>query len=205
MKSGDFRLLAGLGNPGSKFTKTRHNIGFMVLERIARRQSIVFKLNKKLSGHIADIGIGVHKKRLLMPNTFMNESGISISAAMEWFGLEINQLLVLVDDMDLPLGKVRLREEGGAGGHNGLKNIIKHLGRKDFCRLRIGIGSPPSAINQVRKQKTIPHVLGKFNQEEEKIIEKVLDKVIKGLDVIQSFGIQKGATYLNTYESDLGI
>ncbi len=204
MKSGDFRLLAGLGNPGLKYANTRHNVGFMALEKIAKKESTLFNMNKKLFGHIADMNTGDTKKRLLMPNTYMNESGRSIRAAMEWFGIEINQLLVLVDDMDLPLGKLRLREEGGSGGHNGLKNIIKHLGRNDFCRLRIGIGSP-SDINHQRKQKTVPHVLGKFQEEESKVIEKVLEKITKGLELINDFGLDKGTTYINTYQSELEI
>ncbi len=202
MQSGNFRLIAGLGNPGSKYLRTRHNIGFMALERIARKESVLFNLNKKIYGNIADIGSGENKKRLLMPNTYMNESGRSISAALQWFGIETKELLVLVDDMDLPLGKLRLREEGGSGGHNGLKDIINHLGSQDFCRLRIGIG-PPSLINTERKKNTTAHVLGKFNKDEDLKIEEVLDKVIKGLNLIESLGLQKGTTFLNSYKPNL--
>ena len=204
MGSGNFRLLAGLGNPGSRYLRTRHNIGFMAVEKIASKNGVLFNMNKKLFGHVANIGIGESKKRLLMPNTYMNESGRSISAAMEWFDLETNQLLVLVDDMDLPLGKLRLREDGGSGGHNGLKDIITNLGRKDFCRLRIGIGAP-SSINSERKQKTIPHVLGRFNNKEDEIVEEVLDKVIKGLELIEDLGLTKGITYLNSYKPNIEI
>ncbi len=202
MRSGNFRLIAGLGNPGLKYQRTRHNIGVMALEKIATRESVSFNLNKKVYGNIADIGSGENKKRLLMPSTYMNESGRSISAAMQWFGIEINQLLVIVDDMDLPLGKLRLRQEGGSGGHNGLKDIIGHLGRKDFCRLRVGIGEP-SSITTERKKNTTSHVLGKFNKQEFLKIEEVLDKLIKGLDLIQNLGLEKGTTYLNSDKSDL--
>ena len=153
--SGDFRLLVGLGNPGPKYTATRHNIGFMVLKRLAVKESIEFRQNKKLLGRLAEIGVGANAISLLMPNTYMNESGNSIRASMDWFGLEINQLLILVDDMDLPLGKLRLKEQGSSGGHNGLKSIISHLGTEDFCRLRIGIGAP-SEMMMDRKEKTIP-------------------------------------------------
>ncbi len=202
MRSGDFRLIAGLGNPGSKFTRTRHNIGFTTIENIAKKECASFTMNKKLFGQIANIGIGQDKKRLLMPNTFMNKSGQSVQAAMQWFGLEINQLLVIVDDIDLPLGKIRLREKGGSGGHNGLKNIIQHLGREDFCRLKIGIGAP-SAKSEERKQKTIPHVLGKFESNEEKILEEVIKKILEGLEMIESFGLTKGITYLNSNERSI--
>ena len=139
-----------------------------------------------------------------MPNTYMNESGKSVNAAMQWFDLDIHKILILVDDMDLPLGKLRFRSEGGSGGHNGLKNIIMHLGTQNFCRLRIGIG-PPTLSNTDRKQKTIPHVLGKFNKGEEKIINNVIDKIITGLDLIQNLGLERGITYLNTNASEQKI
>ena len=204
MGSGNFRLIAGLGNPGLKYQRTRHNIGFMALEKIALKESVSFNLNKKVYGSVADIGSGTNKKRLLMPETFMNESGRSISAAMQWFGMETNELLVLVDDIDLPLGKLRLRKEGGSGGHNGLKDIISHLGSKDFCRLRIGIGTP-AFISTERKKNTSSHVLGQFNQEETPKIEAILDKLIIGLDLIQNLGLEKGTTYLNSFKPDLEI
>ena len=142
MSSGDFQLLVGLGNPGSKYESTRHNIGFMALQRLACQDSASFRLNNKLYGQLADIRNGLKKRRLLMPNTYMNESGRSIRAALDWFDLDVNNLLVLVDDMDLPLGRIRLRSKGSSGGHNGLRSIIQPLGTQEFCRIRIGIGPP---------------------------------------------------------------
>lgn len=139
-----------------------------------------------------------------MPNTYMNESGRSVNAALKWFDLEINQVLVIVDDMDLPLGKLRMRESGSSGGHNGLKSIIEHLGSQNFCRLRIGIGAPSVSILE-RKQKTIPHVLGQFNKSEHQILEGVLDTVVKGLELINDFGLERGITYLNSYKSELDL
>ncbi len=202
MNSGNFRLIAGLGNPGSKYQGTRHNIGFMALEKIAHKESVRFNLNKKVYGNIASIGSGGNKKRLLMPITYMNESGRSISAAMKWYGLEATEILVLVDDMDLPLGKLRFRKEGGSGGHNGLKDIISHLGRKEFCRLRIGIGAP-EVISSERQKDTTAHVLGRFKKEENSKIEEVLDKLIKGLDLIQNIGLERGITFLNSSSTGL--
>ena len=199
MSSGDFQLLVGLGNPGSKYESTRHNIGFMALQRLAFQDSASFRLNKKLFGQLADISNGLKKRRLLMPNTFMNESGRSIYAAMQWFDLDISQILIIVDDMDLPLGKLRFRQEGSSGGHNGLKSIISKLGRKDFCRLRIGIG-PPSGIAQERKDQTVSHVLGRFTKEESSKVDIVLDKFIKGLEIIEEFGLKKGVTFINSSE-----
>ena len=98
-----FQLLVGLGNPGSSYNNTRHNVGFMALEKLAKINSTSFTINKKIFGNIADIGNGANKKRLLMPNTFMNDSGRSIRAAMNWFNIEPSQILILVDDIDLPL------------------------------------------------------------------------------------------------------
>ena len=201
MSSGDFQLLVGLGNPGPKYDSTRHNIGFMALQRLAFQASVSFRLNKRLFGQLADIRNGSKKRRLLMPNTYMNESGRSIYAAMQWFDLDINQILIIVDDMDLPLGKLRFREEGSSGGHNGLKSIISELGRKDFCRLRIGIG-PPSVTAHERKDKTVRHVLGRFTKEEHSKVDIVLDKVIKGLGIIEEFGLKKGVTFINSSQSD---
>ena len=202
MKSSDFRLLVGLGNPGSKFLKTRHNIGYMALQRIAKEESALFNTNKNLLGQITSIGIGEEKKRLLMPNTFMNESGRSIVAAMKWFDLDINQILVIVDDMDLPLGKLRFRESGSSGGHNGLRSVINHLGSQEFCRLRIGIGAP-SQIAAERKVKTIPHVLGEFTKSESQLLNSVLGNVIKGLELIHDFGLERGSAFLNSSKSSL--
>ncbi len=201
MSSGDFQLLVGLGNPGSKYENTRHNVGFMALKRLAFQESASFKINNKLYGQLADIHNGLKKRRLLMPSTYMNESGRSINAAMQWFDLDINQILIIVDDMDLPLGKLRFRKEGSSGGHNGLKSIISQLGRKDFCRLRIGIGHP-SHIAHERKEQTVSHVLGKFTKEEHCKVDIVLDKVIKGLEIIEKFGLKKGVAFINSSEED---
>ncbi len=200
MFQGDFRLFVGLGNPGSKYQETRHNIGFKALEKYAQTKAVSFHKNKKVYGELAQIGSGSSALKLLMPNTFMNESGKSIKAAMEWFDIEVDQLLVLVDDMDLPIGRLRLRSEGSSGGHNGLKSTIQHLGTQDFCRLRIGIGAPTS-IKHERKTMTIPHVLGKFNSLEVPIMNKVLDEVNKGLDIIQLQGLTHASNHLNSYKS----
>ena len=139
-----------------------------------------------------------------MPNTYMNESGRSIGSALKWFDLTGHQMLVIVDDMDLPLGKLRVRDSGGSGGHNGLRSIIQHLGSQDFCRLRIGIGSP-SQIPEERKEKTVSHVLGEFKKKEIPIVEEVLDTVISGLALMKKSGFAKGSTYLNSFNATLKI
>ncbi len=200
MSSSDFRLIVGLGNPGNKYIQTRHNVGFMALKRLASSESASFGPNKKLYGELAEIGFDNDKTRLLMPNTFMNDSGRSIRSAMDWFDLKIDQILIIVDDIDLPLGRLRFRSNGSSGGHNGLKSIIDHLGSKEFCRLRIGIGRPKD-VRSDNKSKTISHVLGNFTTDESKIINEVINEVLEGLDLMKKFSLEKGANHINSYKS----
>jgi PTH1 family peptidyl-tRNA hydrolase len=196
VKSGDLRLVVGLGNPGEKYASTRHNVGFMALELLASREGGRFKAMTKLQGDLADVGTGESRLRLLMPQTYMNDSGRSIRAALDWFDLEIQQLLVLVDDMDLPLGRLRLRAQGGAGGHNGLKSTIQHLGTQEFARLRIGIGAPGRTPEE-RRARTVSHVLGQFNREEEPLLHDILEEVLSGLERIQRQGLDRAGNHIN--------
>ena len=198
MVYGDFRLFVGLGNPGSKYSDTRHNIGFKALEKLAAQNSGEFRQNKKLHGQLAEIHFEGQSIKVLLPNTYMNESGRSIRAALDWFGLEVNQLLIVLDDMDLPLGRLRLRAKGSAGGHNGLRSTISHLGTQDFCRMRIGIGAP-AGIPRERKSQTISHVLGSFKRDEVPIVNEVLDEVLIGFGLIQQLGLDNAANRLNAY------
>ena len=201
MSTKDIRLLIGLGNPGIKYAGTRHNIGFFALEKLAAKRNIKFHQAKKLHGLIAETSFESDPIKVLMPTTFMNDSGRSIRAAIDWFKLEISQILILVDDMDLPLGRIRLRTQGNSGGHNGLKSVIQHLGTNDFCRIRIGIGAPHSEQAE-RKEKTIPHVLGTFNKTELPIVYEVIDEVLDGLEVIKKLGLERAATRLNSYRNE---
>ena len=196
MNRGDLRLVVGLGNPGHRYANTRHNVGFMALERLVTREGGGFRSMPKLQGQLADLGSGDTRLRLLMPQTFMNDSGRSIRAALDWFGFELHQLLVLVDDMDLPLGRLRLRARGSAGGHNGLKSTIQHLGTQDFARLRIGIGAPAQNPSE-RKAKTVSHVLGSFSRDEEPLLDKVLLEVVDGLERIQRQGLDLAGNHIN--------
>ncbi|WP_269609557.1 aminoacyl-tRNA hydrolase [Prochlorococcus marinus] len=199
MLSHDLKLLVGLGNPGADYSKTRHNVGFMVLEEIASQNNCSFRESKKLFGKTCEYGSGINKTRLLMPNTYMNESGKSVRSAKDWFNLDNHQLIVLVDDMDLPLGKIRVRSKGSSGGHNGLKSIINHLGSTEFKRLKIGIG-PPSEIQKERKSKTVSHVLGRFSKEEFTILKFIIEEIISSIDSITSNNWDKITTRLNSFK-----
>lgn len=194
----DLQLLVGLGNPGSRYAETRHNVGFMVLERMAARSGVPFRSQPKLHGLLAELGTGPARLRLLMPQTFMNESGRAIRAALDWYRLVPGQLLVVVDDMDLPFGRLRLRAAGSAGGHNGLRSTIQHLGTQEFARLRIGIGAPALEA-QERRERTVGHVLGRFSPAERPALEAVLDEVAAGIDLIRRQGIERAANRLNAF------
>ena len=201
MLCNNIKLLVGLGNPGVEYQKTRHNVGFMVLEEISKKNNCSFRESKKLFGRTCAYGSGVEQTRLLMPNTYMNESGKSVRSAKDWFNFENHQLIVLVDDMDLPLGKIRVRSKGSSGGHNGLKSIIKHLGTAEFKRLKIGIG-PPSEIKQDRKSKTVSHVLGRFSNEEFIVLNLIIQEIISCIDSITSNNWEKITTRLNSYKPE---
>ena len=196
--SDSLRLVVGLGNPGSKYEGTRHNVGFMALDRLARQERFTFRQQSKLHGLAAESGIGASRLRLLMPQTYMNDSGRSIRAALDWFGFAPHQLLVLVDDMDLPLGRLRLRAQGSAGGHNGLRSAIQHLGTQEFPRLRIGIGAPAENPAE-RRARTVSHVLGPFSKAEQPCLNAVLDEVLDGLDRIQRLGLERAGNRLNGF------
>jgi PTH1 family peptidyl-tRNA hydrolase len=191
-------LLVGLGNPGNGYAGTRHNVGFMALDRLAAGAGVSFKANGKLHGELADLGSGSQRLRLLKPQTYMNDSGRSIRATLDWFGWQPAQMLVIVDDMDLPLGRLRLRAQGSAGGHNGLKSAIQHLGSEDFPRLRIGIGAPGQSAEE-RRERTVGHVLGSFSRDEQPLLEAVLEEVIAGIDLIQRQGLVLAGNRLNGF------
>ena len=191
--------MVGLGNPGAQYADTRHNVGFMALERLAAAAGTTFRQQSKLQGLLAEVGQGTSRLRLLMPQTFMNESGRSIRAALDWFDLAPSQLLVVVDDMDLPLGKLRLRASGSAGGHNGLRSTISHLGTQDFARLRIGIGAPAEDPAE-RRARTVGHVLGRFSAAERPLLEAVLTEVEAGIDLIQRLGLERAGNRLNGFQ-----
>ena len=192
------KLVVGLGNPGSKYAGTRHNIGFMALERMAKSEGFSFRQQTKLHGLAAETGVGDRRLRLLMPQTYMNDSGRSIRAALDWFDLAPEQLLVLVDDMDLPLGRLRLRAQGSAGGHNGLRSTIQHLGSPAFPRLRIGIGAPAENPAE-RRAKTVSHVLGAFSKAEQPSVDAVLEGVLESISRIQRLGLDRAGNWINGF------
>ena len=177
--------LIGLGNPGKKFYKSRHNIGFLLLKNLSKKYNSNFLLKDKLKSSCSEFKINDSTYRLFLPNTFMNNSGDAVRAIVDWYKIDLNQIFIIVDDKDLPLGKIRFRKKGSSGGHNGLKSIIEKLQTQNFNRIRIGIGSPPS-IEGTNNFNTISHVLGNISLEEKSILDKVYDRVIESLEELNT-------------------
>ena len=175
--------LIGLGNPGKKYYKSRHNIGFLLLEKLSKKYNSNFLIKDKLKSFCSEFKINDSIYRVFLPNTFMNNSGDAVRAIVDWYKINLDQIFIIVDDKDLPLGKIRFRKQGGSGGHNGLKSIIEKLQTHNFNRIRIGIGSPPS-VEEINKCNTISHVLGNISLEEKSILNKVYKKVIESLEQI---------------------
>ena len=175
--------IIGLGNPGKKYSQSRHNIGFLVLENLSKKYNSNFLLKDKLKSSCSEFKINDSTYRLFLPNTFMNNSGDAVRAIIDWYKIKLDQIFVIVDDKDLPLGKIRFRKKGSSGGHNGLKSIIEKLQTQNFNRIRIGIGSPPS-IEGTNNYNTISHVLGNISLEEKSTLDKVYERVIESLEQI---------------------
>ena len=172
--------LIGLGNPGKKYANNRHNIGFLLLEKLSKKYNSNFLLKEKLKSYWSEFKIKDSTYRLFLPNTFMNNSGEAVRAIVDWYKINLDQLFIIVDDKDLPLGKIRFRKKGSSGGHNGLKSIIEKLQTQNFNRIRIGIGSPLS-IERVNNFNTISYVLGNISPDEKSILDnKDLKSIVSG-------------------------
>ncbi|WP_404790003.1 aminoacyl-tRNA hydrolase [Altericista sp. CCNU0014] len=187
-------LIVGLGNPGAKYDRTRHNVGFDAIDRLAKRWQIPLAEQRRFHGELGEGMVAGQRMRLLKPNTFMNKSGQSVRAVLDWYKLLPQQVLVLYDDMDLPVGKLRIRLSGSAGGHNGMKSLIAHLGTQDFPRLRIGISK---AAEAGAAKDTISHVLGKFTPEELQILPEVLDMAADAVELALRQGMEKSMSLYN--------
>ncbi len=166
-----FRLVAGLGNPGPEYAGTRHNVGFLVADELARRTACEFAFDAKWDSEIAHCG----GRSLMKPQTFMNLSGEAVGGYTRFYKLQREQVMVIIDDVSLPLGTLRLRRSGTAGGHNGLESVLIHLGSEAVPRLRVGIGAPDG-------RPLHDHVLGKFEESEKKIL---LDAIARAADAFE--------------------
>ncbi|MEM1239329.1 MAG: aminoacyl-tRNA hydrolase [Cyanobacteria bacterium P01_H01_bin.26] len=195
------KLLVGLGNPGQKYAKTRHNIGFEVIDRLAQSWAINMSENKRFQGSVGEARVTSGERLILLkPSTYMNLSGQSVRAVVDWYKLSPSDVLVIYDDMDLPIGKLRLRLFGSAGGHNGMKSIISHLGTQTFPRLRLGISRTASAESQ-SNQTVVGHVLGRFAPDERKVMDAAITLAGEAIEFSLGKGIERAMSLYNGREA----
>ena len=175
-------LIVGLGNPGAKYKNTRHNVGFQILQSLADKKGVPFKHSSQLVGELAQATIRDKKVFLLQPATYMNLSGEAVKRFVDYYKIPLDHVIVVCDDVALPLGTMRMRTKGSSGGHNGLESIETHLNTQFYARLRIGVGGPG---NQVLSD----YVLGRFSEEEDKTVREIEAKAVEVLELWIAAGI----------------
>jgi PTH1 family peptidyl-tRNA hydrolase len=185
-------LIVGLGNPGKEYAGTRHNAGFLVLEQLGQRWRANWNLEKKFSSRLAKMERNGRKIILAQPQTFMNASGKAVASLSSFFRLPTAQVLIVVDDADLPFGEIRMRSGGSSGGHHGLESIEQHLGTREFPRLRIGIGRRATDNREITN-----YVLGQFAADERELMGKILTRAGEQIDCWLNAGIQKAMSQFN--------
>ena len=184
-------LVVGLGNPGVKYESTRHNMGFLVVDKLAQNEKL--KFNKlRFKAWTATWEVGGEKVLLMKPQTYMNLSGEAVGQAARFYKIPADHVLVISDDISLPAGKLRIRAGGSAGGHNGLKNIIQHLGTDRFPRIKVGVGSPQQAEHDIADWVT-----GKPMGEDQKVIIEALDKAVAAIPVLIGQGVDRAMNRFN--------
>ena len=185
------KLIAGLGNPGPQYTLTRHNIGFMAIDKIADTFLISMDLDKKQKAIIGKGMMGSEKVILAKPQTFMNLSGESIRAISDYYQIDPEDIIIVFDDISLDVGQLRIRKKGSAGGHNGIKSIIQHLGTNEFPRVKIGVGE------RIPGQDLADHVLGRFPKEQMKLVEEATENACEAVFMMVKDGIDKAMNAYN--------
>ena len=185
------KVIAGRGNPGAEYANTPHSIGFEVVDAVARGIGASWKGSSSFKGELATGLLGGVKVLLVKPQTYMNLSGECVSPVLKYHNATIEDLLVVSDDIDLPVGRLRIRKGGSAGGHNGLKSVIERTGSSDFVRLRIGVGRDPQSRSNV-----IGHVLGKFSPEDRQAMDEVVATAAEAVGAIENENLE---TAMNRY------
>lgn len=185
-------LIVGLGNPGPQYEETRHNAGFWFVEAVARSQGQPFRAEGKFFGDVAKVNIGGQQVWLLKPNTYMNRSGQAVAALANFYKIPLEQILVVHDELDLLPGTARLKQGGGHGGHNGLRDIVAQMGGNNFLRLRVGIGHPGNS------KQVADFVLHRASAEEQRLIDDSLDRALKVLPQVVAGEFQTAMNALHT-------
>ena len=187
------KLIVGLGNPGQQYAQTRHNAGFWFVERIAEAFNISLNVDKKFHGMVGRGLVHGIDLRLLLPHTFMNKSGEAVVPMVNFYGIHNDELLIVHDELDLEVGRMRLKTGGGHGGHNGLRDIVPHIGA-DFHRLRLGIGHPG------HKSKVAGYVLGKPTSDEQIAFDNMLDAAMRSLPDLSTGDLNKAQQAINSFK-----
>ena len=185
------RLVAGLGNPGPEYTVTRHNVGFMVLDRLAAQSGATWQKSTKWEALSAKCGTAL----LVKPLSFMNRSGYPLLAVTQFYKIEPQEILILLDDFALPLGRLRLRAQGGSGGHNGLDSIIVQFGTEEIPRLRIGIGQAP-------REGSVDYVLSRFLDEEKRLVRSTINRAVEAVKCAIDNGLVSAMNTFNKTETE---
>jgi PTH1 family peptidyl-tRNA hydrolase len=188
----DLKVIVGLGNPGSKYTETRHNAGFWFVEELAAASGNPFRSDKKFHGEVTKISLAGNDIWLLKPDTFMNRSGLAVKSLMSFYRLKPENLLVAHDEIDLLPGTIKLKTGGGHGGHNGLRDIISHLGTKDFHRLRVGVGHPGN------KDDVVDYVLRRPSHEDRSAIDQTIFDARGVMSLLAEGSLEKAMHKLHT-------
>lgn len=192
------KLIVGVGNPGSQYAETRHNAGVWLVERLASQLGAVFKEEKKFFGRVATTQAEGRELRLLVPTTYMNESGKSVGALARFYKYEPGEILIVHDELDLPIGVVRYKEGGGLAGHNGLRDIASALGgSQDFNRIRIGVGHPGD------KSEVTGHVLGKASAVDKDAISQCIDEALRNLPLALEGNIEQAMNNVNGFKIEI--
>jgi PTH1 family peptidyl-tRNA hydrolase len=188
------RLVVGLGNPGDKYASTRHNIGFWVVDRLADTSGVAV-FEKKFKARVAKTRVAGQDCLLMKPETYMNLSGESVGPALGFYKASVEEMVVVHDDLDLDVGRIKLKRGGGHGGHNGLKSLVQHLPGNGFSRVRVGIGRPPP------RWDTSAYVLGRFGSEDTEVVSRAVVEAAEAVEAILSEGIGRAMNRYNRTES----
>ena len=188
-------LLVGLGNPGREYEETRHNAGALLVETLARDAGAPLRPERKFHGLYSRINLKHHELHLLNPTTFMNRSGAAVGALAQFYKIAPDQILVAHDELDIPPGTARIKKGGGHGGHNGLRDIIAHLGSNDFYRLRLGIGHPGD------KAQVVNYVLGRFGISERQSFDQLCTECIRVLPLMMDGELPKAMNQLHAFKA----
>ena len=184
-------VVVGLGNPGEKYAKTRHNAGAMVLDELLRRNSASLKRHKSGCA-IAEISVGDQRMVLARPMSYMNESGRPVRELVRWYKVPLEQVIVIHDELDIPFGEVRIKAGGGTAGHNGVKSVASHLGSKEFIRVRMGVGRPRG------RQDPVDYVLSDFSASERKELDFIIQEAADAVERIIEVGAERAMNEFNT-------